>query len=297
MEQYTWVTSLLRLPIRVYFQHYVELIILIVILIFYRSLKSNRLGIVLPLWVVGFMLDLICKNFSFYLDISILQILPFLISILGIYIYPSLKKLKVGIIVLIIIIDLTLDIVSWNYANRGMHNLFLLNLFYVVISPLFFRLFYNMLQLQLKEKYKRVFISIAILSIIFFLYDYFNGNELRLNYRTIISFHLQSLMLCCFIIARLVIKENSSGRLTNEPYFWICTGQILFSLIVIVFEGLHPYLVSNHIEIYYKYKWLIYVLPAANLMLDFCYVYAFMLCGKQHQDRLSFSFHLQRGIQ
>jgi hypothetical protein len=294
MNLNTWVTSLIRLPIRIYFQHYVELIILIIILIYYRNLRSNRLGIVLPLWIACLSLDLICRNLSFYWNISIVHILPFFIFILGIYLFPGLRRLRIGMLIPIMIIDLILDNIEYNYARHGMYNIFAFNFFYIIATPFFFILFYNMLQPQKKNKI--FFIVITILSIVFFLYEYFNNNEVRLNYITIIVFRLQCIMLGCLTIARLVMDENNSANLTGEPFFWICAGQVLVSIVIIICDGLHPYLVTNYIEIYNRYHWLIYVSPVASMVVSFCNAYAFILCGKRYQDRLSFSFRLGRGI-
>jgi hypothetical protein len=280
-------TFLLRLPIYLHFWQYIDFAILIIFIVFYRSLKNNKLEIIIPLWIGVIVLDLLSTSFAFYI-FNIRHIFRLFVVVLAIYIYPSLKRFNLGIFIPLAFIDLTIDVLAYSFSNQGMHNLFLINLSYILLPPIFFIFFYNML--QPKNTFGTFFKVTSFLFICFSLYEYFHNEELRLNSSTIVIFHTLCIILSCCVIGKLVLNESTLIKLTEEPFFWLCAGQILLSIVLAILEGLQPYLVSNFIELYFKYPWIMGIAPFVSIVAAFFNFYALILCAKRYPDRLRFSF-------
>jgi hypothetical protein len=284
MKLNTWTTSLFRLPIQIYFQHYLEIIVLFLILLVYRNLKTYKLSGIVPLYIGGIISDLICSNFLGKVKIPMLFIFEFFIFVFGVYLYPSLKKFRIEILVPLLAIDFIICLISYNYSLQGMHNLFITNLYYIIIAPFFFALFYKMVPLKNSEKI--LFIALVIGTLSFFIFEYFKGYHKKLSI-PIIIFYVEHLAFSCFILARLTMDENNVRSLTEQPFFWICVSEIIASLIEIIYTGTYSFLVKNFLSIYQS-PWMANLIPIANLFSFLCYLYAFILCGKYCQDRLSF---------
>jgi hypothetical protein len=286
MEHLGWFNLLFQIHVRIFLQHYFELFLLFLVVMQYKRLKKDRLSMLLYLSMGLLITDLAISNSHFAKTFTIVQIIQFWIVVFGLMIYPSIKAKHLGILLGIIVFGTFTDCMHNAYAWNGWYNLFINNYYYMLSAPLFFILFYHMLHLTRGPRY--FYLITSAISEIFFLYDYFSHDNSQINYRTGVIFYFQHIIIGGWIIGRLVMTE-SSIILTREPFFWVCTGRIVLSLVEIFSVGLHPYLVENFIEIY-KSPFFLYSQWWAMIFLNFCYFYAFLLCAMQLQNRLSFSF-------
>jgi hypothetical protein len=284
MIDHRWITFLHRLSSLFHFHHYIEFIIIILLAIWYFLLKQYRVKRYLLLLVIILPLDVFITFSSLYQRVRLLQLIQFEGLIFAALIYSCLKSKKISILFWILIIDLLETLIAYEYSIRGWNNLFLDNLDCIITAPLFFILFYRMFNFSLRIKYSQFYFLIALASICFFVYDYVIHDNLKFNYLAIIIFNLQHFIICCLIIANIIRNENSG--LTNDPYFWVCCGRIIASILNIIWTGLHPYLVEHFIEIY-KSPFLRNLMPASHLVSLFCYLYAFFLCGIHCRNKLT----------
>jgi hypothetical protein len=281
MNYAEWFTALLRLPIRIYLQHYVELSLLLLVIIYYPALKQKKLQILLPLVLLGLILDVVFRSSALYRILTGQRLFEFMIIIFGVYLFERLKKARLLIFPLLMAIDSILSLVADFYASHGKHNLFIHNFYIFILAPLFFVFFYQVLRLRRQQK--KAYLILAGLSVLFFCCDYLTHNEDKLNSTSIVLYYLEHLVLGCFVIAGLVTDQDSRYSLIREPGFWICTAIIIEAVVFVVFDGLHPYLVENYIQIY-KSKILFLIKPITWLFCSICYFYAFFLCGMRYQD-------------
>jgi hypothetical protein len=278
MHTHQWVTSLLRLP-RVQFQHWIEFIFCIAALIRYDWLKRQRLTGLFSLLVAVLVIDVVLDNTSTDTNIRVLQAIWLFVFLYGLSFIKSIKAKNIGLAVPLVGIYVAADFMGFEFASRGWYNLFIDNLYWVATAPLFFILFYKMLQLTYYQK--RWYLIITTASVLFFIWDYISHDNLKYNISTLVIFDLQHVILCCLIVGKLAIDPNTPTRLIDHPYFWICTGRMAFALTGFIIDGLHPYLVENFIEVYQS-KVILKIRIYSSLVLALCYLYAFILCRKQY---------------
>jgi hypothetical protein len=231
-------------------------------------------------------LDVAVKHSVVREFISLLHILEILLIVFSVLLYPALKNEKLTLIIPILFITTTIDTLQWYYASIGWYNLFMFNYFYILSAPLFYILFLN--ALQLKRWWAKIYLVIATVSELFFLYEYVAHDNRQINYVTSTIFYLQHIIISGLIIGRLIMRENHVA-ISREPFFWICVGRLIFSVVEVVMAGVHPFLTTYFIEIY-KSRFMEFLEPVAGLVLAMCYSYAFFLCGVRWQDRISIAY-------
>jgi hypothetical protein len=287
MNYAEWFTALLKLPIRIYLQHYVELFLVFLALLMYRNLKKLRLRIIIPLLSFALFLDLLAQNHIIQVPINVEKCLSLITIFLAIAVLPALRIMKIQIIVPLFFIMWITGIIGNYYASRGWYNLFVTNFEYLVSAPMIYILYYQMLRLN--DKQSKIFVFVAVTSMMFFIFDYVNNNEVKVNYRSIIICNVQQIIMSWLVIYRLVTNQNNTNRLPAEPYFWICAGRIITALMAFIFYGLHPYMVENLLEVY-KSRELKSIMQIGFLFEAICNFIAMFCCGKRYPDsRLSFS--------
>jgi hypothetical protein len=282
-DRFNW---LMQIHLRLLLPHYLELCLLILISILYKRLTKNQLGLLICLSIGLLVTDITLSNSYLNKIFGTIQLIQFWVIIFGLMVYPAIKSKHLSVLLVVIAFGTATDCMQNAYAARGWYNLFICNFYYMVSAPLFYILFYNMLR-STGARMKGYLIVTAI-SEMFFLYDYFAHSNLQINYLSGVIFYLQHIIIGGWIIGRLAMGETIVV-LTRDPFFWICVGRIVLSLVEIFSVGLHPYLVANFIEIY-KSPFFNYSESFALIFLNFCYFYAFLLCAMQLQNRLSFSF-------
>jgi hypothetical protein len=287
MNYAEWITALLRLPIRIYLQHYVELFLVFLALLMYRNLKKLRLRIIIPLLSFALFLDLLAQNHIIQVPINVEKCLSLITIFLAIALLPALKKFKLQAIIPLLCIMWITGVIGDHYASKGWYNLFVTNFDYLVSSPLIYILYYQMLRLN--DKQSNVFCGLAIASMSFFIVDYVTNTEVKLNYRSLIICNFQQVIMSWVVIYRLVTSQGNVNKITDEPYFWICAGRIVVALVSLIYYGLHPYMVENFIEVY-KRDELTVLIRLGFIFAAICNFLAVFLCGKRYPDsRLSFS--------
>lgn len=155
------------------------------------------------------------------------------------------------------------------------------NVYYVVSAGVFYVLFYNML--RPKNSLKKIYQLIAIASMIFFLFDLFEGNIYEVNTATVFISFIQHIILCLLVLFKLAFDENSRISIIKEPYFWIVVGVLIFSLVTMVAWGLLQYMFRNQVKISGKNAYLV-IIQTSCLLLYSCYCYAFYLTSRTKRN-------------
>lgn len=152
-----------------------------------------------------------------------------------------------------------------------------LNVYYFVSAIVFYHFFYIMLRPT--GKLRKVYIAVAIVSSVFFVYELFDNDIYVINSLTLVISFLQHVVLSLLLLFKLAFDENSRDSIVKEPYFWIAVGVLIFSLVTIVTMGLQPYIYRNQIKLFGKTAYRI-IIPAACVLLYSCYCYAFYLTSR-----------------
>jgi hypothetical protein len=279
MYAHQWASVLLRLPVRIQLQHYIELLLCAACLIWYGWLKRHRLTGLLPLFCIILVINVVFDNTSTDTNIRVLQVIGLFVFLYGLIFLKRIKAQNIGMAVSLIGIYVAADFIGFEYASRRMNNVFIDNFYWLITAPLFFILFYKMLRLSSSQK--KWYLVLTTVTVLFFIWDYFRHDNLQYSIITLVIFDLQHLILCCLIIAKLTIDPKTAIRLIDHPYFWICTGRMVFALTGLIIDGLHPYLVENAIEVYQS-KLILKIRIFSIVFLELCFLYAFFLCRKHY---------------
>ena len=194
--------------------------------------------------------------------------------------FKQLRKFSLQVMVPLLIFVCTIELLATNVFKA--YNLHVYNI-YAVFSPLFyFFLFSKLIRFSSAARY--AYIAISIISFFFFLLDYFFIKPGEYDYYSAVVSLIEYLFLGCIVLSQLVMDDNKRIGLSHEPYFWIVTGIIIFSLVTIVILGLHSYILRNDIKIFGKRAYRV-IMPMVNVIMYSCFAYAFYLC-KTYEAKL-----------
>jgi len=200
--------------------------------------------------------------------------------ILSLVYFKQIRKFSLQVMVPLLFMVCIIELVATNIFP--IYNLHVYNL-YAVFSPLFyFYLFSRMIRFS--KNAWLAYITFSIISFIFFLVDYLFIKPGEYDYYSSLVSLIEYLLLGCLVLSQLVMDDTKRLGLTHEPYFWIVTGIIIFSLVTVVVLGLHSYILRNDIRIFGERAYRV-IMPMVNVIMYSCFAYAFYLC-KTYEAKL-----------
>lgn len=187
-------------------------------------------------------------------------------------------ELFVPLLIVVCITETTANYLS-NILNRE-DNYKVYNLYLIISTPLILCLFFKMLDMG-KTLVARVFLYVAIFFEIFLIINYvlLQGLDTFNSYSLILIMSL-NIFFSCMVLLNLARNEEREIALLKEPYFWINSANLLFSLSTLVILGLYQYIHKHNIELGNKSLYR-YIVPASNVILYSAYTYSFYLCRTQ----------------
>jgi hypothetical protein len=198
----------------------------------------------------------------------------------AIYCWKALKDCSlIAFIPLLIVVNLT-EIMGTNVRAFGWSsNYIIYNIYMLVSTPFFFYLSGKMLFLTKKEAI--IYFIVCILSMLLVIANFlFIQGMTQFNTYSLGLIDLMLIVFSGFCLVRLTVFDQEEINFLKEPYFWINSLNLLFSLITLVLLGLQYYILINHIEIANKSLYSA-ILPAINAIVYAGYSYAFILCRTQ----------------
>ena len=82
---------------------------------------------------------------------------------------------------------------------------------------------------------------------------------------------------CCCFFYESVLPDNIDQQLAKQPFFWICSGLLIFYLGSVIINALFEYLSSNDLQVEGK-KIYNYINRTLNVILYSSFCIAFYLC-------------------
>ncbi|GAA0556824.1 hypothetical protein [Chitinophaga japonensis] len=205
------------------------------------------------------------------------QLLSLLLAILC---YRGLIQYKLSPFLPMLVVVNLIEIAGTNYKLLGwipwLSNHAIYNLNLLLETPM--RLYLMGAMLQLRNNERPTFTVIAFLCMLVILLNYlFLQGPAVFNTFSLILIQIVTIVLSCFTLLRLALREEAGASLWKDPYFWINAGLLLFALITLVILGLQQYLQDHRVMLWKKslYK---AIMPVPNIMLYLAYSYAFILC-------------------
>jgi len=208
------------------------------------------------------------------------QYIQFLSLLLAILCYGGLSKYRLSAFLPMLVIVNLIEVIGANYRALGFipwlsnHAIYNLNL--LLETP--FRLYLMGEMLQMRDNERLAFKGIAFLCMLVIVLNYlFLQGPFVFNTFSLILIQILTIVLSCFILLRLALREDIRMNLWQDPYFWINAGLLLFALITLVILGLQQYMQDHKVMLGGKslYK---AIMPLPNFILYLGYSYAFILC-------------------
>jgi hypothetical protein len=169
----------------------------------------------------------------------VVTILPLILIIYRrAYVDPSFKLL-----LFFLITKLAVDLLMFHFATQRTNNLFLFNIFIIIRFALFSGMFYYKFE---SARVRGFIFPVTLIFSIITILDiwYCNDNLMNLHLHRIVKYSLTIESLLMIFLTLLyfyeVIKSLKIPNLLSFPFFWVCSGLLLYySSLIFIAPALH----------------------------------------------------------
>lgn len=191
------------------------------------------------------------------------------------YLYKSLKNTDLKYFLPFLLLTIIVELTGLWLNQQGIKNYLLFNLFTTFEFIFYAFLFYKHFR---KNKFKALsllFMPLYIIAV-FINLMYYQGIEKFHTYTFLLgSFFI--VVFCCLFFYESVLPEYLENTLTKQPFFWVCTGLLLFYLGSVIINALFEYLRSFDMQIEGK-KIYGTINQSLNVILYSAFIFSFILC-------------------
>jgi len=193
----------------------------------------------------------------------------------------GLNAFSIAVLIPILLVDNASDIIGTNYKHlfHSPDNYFVYNIYYLISTPLYLYLFTVMLKVTDRERRRIVVAGLLIEALLIANYCFIQGH-LAFDSFTALLVNLTNFVFSCLVLARLAIRKEEDSRLFVDPYFWLNTMILLFSLVSMITLCLQKYIAVNNLQLGGKSLYFA-LMEAANAFLYTGYSGAIVLCQMQ----------------
>ena len=196
------------------------------------------------------------------------------------YLFRYLKNSELKYFLPFLFITMLVEVVGYWQSSNGIKNYLMYNIFTTVEFVFYTFLFYRHLRKKIFKQFALAFIPFYLLAVAYNL-AFVQG----MNYFHTYTFLLGSFFIvvfCCLFFYESVLPEHLNTKLTMQPFFWVCTGLLLFYLGSVIINALFEYLRSfdmqqEGIRIYGIIN------QSLNVILYSSFIFAFILCRNNNK--------------
>lgn len=211
---------------------------------------------------------------NFYNLYLLVQTSSFLVCL---YLYKTLKKTELKYFLPFLFLTLTVELTGLYMIMHGIRNYLLFNIFTTLEFIFYSFLFYKHFRKLVFKKIAILFMPLFVLAV-FINLKYFQGINNFHSYTFLLgSFFI--VIFCCFFFYESLLPEYLDNNLTKQPFFWVCTGLLLFYLGSVIINALFEYLRSYDMQVEGKKIYGI-INQSLNVVLYSAFIFAFNLCQK-----------------
>lgn len=191
--------------------------------------------------------------------------------------YKTLKSSNLKYFLPFLLLTIVIELVGNWLMGKGIRNYLMFNLFTSIEFIFYAFLFYKHFKLTGFKKFALFFIPFYILCVTVNV-SFIQGPN---NFHTY-TFLLGSFFIvtfCCLFFYESVLPDYLDNALTKQPFFWVCTGLLLFYLGSVIINALFEYLRSFDMQEEGKRIYGI-INQSLNVVLYSAFIFAFLLCRK-----------------
>jgi hypothetical protein len=205
------------------------------------------------------------------------QIISFTVCLI---LFKTLRRTDLRLFLPFLLLTISVEIIgSWS-IRHGIRNYLMYNVFTAFEFVFYSYLFYIHFKIPLYRRIAIFFIPFYIICV-FYNLAYLQGIN---NFHTY-TFLLGSFFIvvfCCLFFYESVLPEQLEKQLTKQPFFWVCTGLLLFYLGSVIINALFEYLRSFDMQEEGKRIYGI-INQSLNVVLYSAFIFAFVLCRNNNK--------------
>jgi len=173
-------------------------------------------------------------------------------------------------------LTVVVEFIGWlrpfhGYGKFAMYNIFTAFEF-VFYASLFYIHFRSKKLKTLVLLFIPFFLCAVVLNILFL-----QGFNTTLNTYTLLLGSFFIVIFCCCFFYESILPDQIDQQLSKQPFFWICSGLLLFYLGTVIINALFEYLLSNNLQEEVKRIYGI-IIHSLNVILYSSFCIAFYLC-------------------
>ena len=211
---------------------------------------------------------------NFYL---LVQASSFLVCL---YLYKTLKNTELKYFLPFLFLTLSVELTGFWMYRHGIKNYLLFNVFTTFEFIFYSFLFYKHYRKPLFKNIAILFMPLYVIAVCINLYSFQGMNNFHSYTFLLGSFFI--VIFCCLFFYESLLPEFLDNNLTKQPFFWVCTGLLLFYLGSVIINALFEYLRTFDMQEEGKKIYGI-INQSLNVVLYSAFIFAFNLCRKNNK--------------
>ncbi len=196
------------------------------------------------------------------------------------FLFKTLKNTDLKYFLPFLLLTLVIELTGLWMTAHGIKNYLLYNVFTTFEFVFYAFLFYKHYRKNNFKLLSLVFMPLYIIAV-FINLMYYQGTEKFHTYTFLLgSFFI--VVFCCLFFYESVLPEYLENTLTKQPFFWVCTGLLLFYLGSVIINALFEYLRSFDMQIEGK-KIYGTINQSLNVILYSAFIFSFILCRNNNK--------------
>lgn len=198
---------------------------------------------------------------------------------LSVIFFSDLKRFKIGGYVAYLFLVCVTELTASNIEAFGLdNNHFIYNIYIVIATAISLYIYHQIL--GYKGTKRTVYLTLSVLAVLyitinmFFVQGFIDYDTYGNTVNTSVS-----IILPVLVLVKLFINDDIKIKLTDNPYFWICTGTLIFNLCDLLILGLQQFIQVKQIAVGGVMLYNI-IMPIFAAFLYGCLCYSFILCRK-----------------
>ena len=191
--------------------------------------------------------------------------------------YKTLKSSNLKYFLPFLVLTIIVELLGHWLMGKGIRNYLMFNLFTSTEFIFYTFLFYKNFKLTGFKKVALFFIPFYITCVTINLIFIQGPNNFHTYTFLLGSFFIVTF--CCLYFYESVLPDYLDNALTKQPFFWVCTGLLLFYLGSVIINALFEYLRSFDMQEEGKRIYGI-INQSLNVVLYSAFIFAFLLCQR-----------------
>ena len=180
-------------------------------------------------------------HFGIYL---FFQIFSFLVAL---YSYRRKRDKMLLYFTPFLFLTVIIELIGTWYLSKGLRNYWMFNVFTTLEFLFYTFLFYLYFKKNVFKKIVLYFMPLFTLMVLLNIF-FIQGFNKTFNTYTFLLGSFFIVIFCCCYFYESVLPDKIDQQLSKQPFFWICSGLLIFYLGSVIINALFEYLRNNDLQ-------------------------------------------------